>query len=545
MKKREIFWYGVLCVTLLFLMGADASGAGWEDFEVIKYNFDISTGPRHESNAEVVYNPVKGEFLLLWHTSGPLRDDCDPGDEAECTGNFNSLDAQWISQDGELSGDPVQLSPPVESDKHTPKVAYNIFANEYMAAIPFLIPPAPWELYIAKLNNLGEFQSVPQALHGGGGGEVMLPDIVFNPARREYLVVYNDRGIINENLNNVGFILDEDGNILHGPFPIGSQAGDSYAQYIAYNPTNDTYLVVWEDFRYVDNWMYDNGEVYGALLDAEDGSMIAEIAVRDDFGTSDDADQRVPLPCYNPDKNEFFIAWRDHRAGVVAGGALFGGFFNPDGTPKGPDFVIIDGPSMEGTVELSYVQEEKKYFLAWTDNRASTTPEQFYFLSDNPDIYGQWLDDTGKPIGDEIPLCTAPGVQYHPHMDYDPVTKRFLITWEDWNAPNDYGVGDITNISSARPGDKRATLYGIPSFLTVRVVESATGDPVEGALALVMGPALPVLKKTNEWGWFNIEKKSQSTGTYLVIVLKVGYPIGIQLVNYTGDPLKSTMEMSK
>ena len=45
MKKREIFWYGALCVTLLLLMGADVSAVGWEDMEVLKYDFEISTNP--------------------------------------------------------------------------------------------------------------------------------------------------------------------------------------------------------------------------------------------------------------------------------------------------------------------------------------------------------------------------------------------------------------------------------------------------------------------------------------------------------------------
>ena len=45
MKKREIFLFGALCVTLLLLMGADVSGVGWEDMEVLKYDFEIATSP--------------------------------------------------------------------------------------------------------------------------------------------------------------------------------------------------------------------------------------------------------------------------------------------------------------------------------------------------------------------------------------------------------------------------------------------------------------------------------------------------------------------
>jgi hypothetical protein len=544
MKKKKIFKYVSLCFTLLLFVVTEVS-ASWEDYEVMKYNFDISTGPRHESNAEVIYNPIEGEFLLLWHTSGPLRNDCDPGDEYECIGNFNSADARRVSPNGELLGDPIQLSPADERDKHRPNPAYNIFTNEYMVAIPFSIPDSPWELYIAKLNNLGEIQSGPQVLQGGGGGEVLLPDIVFNPSRREYLVLYNDRNIFNAKLNNVGFILDENGDVLHGPFPVGNQVGDFTAQRAVYNPMNDTYFVVWEDLRHVEDWMYDNCDVYGAVLDVEGNMIGGEFPVIDDFGTPGDADQRVPVPCYNPDKDEFLIAWRDHRAGVVAGGALIGGFYNPDGTPKGPDFVIIDGPSMDGSIEPYYVEEEQKYFIVWTDNRASTDPEQFYFLSDNPDIYGQWLDDTATPIGDEIPLCIAPEAQYQPHLDYDPVMKRFLISWQDYNAPNDYGVGDITDISSLLPGDKRATLYGIPSFLSGRVVEEGTERPVEDAWVLVIGPSLPALRQTNVGGWFNIQKGFQLNGTYVVMVFRSGYKMAIQTVSYAGEAQEAIVEVNK
>ncbi|MBW1839691.1 MAG: hypothetical protein JRI49_07110, partial [Deltaproteobacteria bacterium] len=121
-----------------------------------------------------------------------------------------------------------------------------------------------------------------------------------------------------------------------------------------------------------------------------------------------------------------------------------------------------------------------------------------------------------------------------------------LITWYDWNAPNDYGVlEEVEHIGSDVPADVRGTIYGIPSFLSAQVVEKGTENPIESALALVIGPSIPALKKTNVGGWFNVEANSHLPGIYLVMVFKAGYSVAFQVVNYTGEPLEETVEMNK
>ena len=94
-------------------------------------------------------------------------------------------------------------------------------------------------------------------------------------------------------------------------------------------------------------------------------------------------------------------------------------------------------------------------------------------------------------------------------------------------------------------GDVRGAIYGIPSFLSGRVIEEGTEDPVEGAYVLVIGPSLPVLKKTSVGGWFNIVKNSQGEGIYRVILFKLGYSMAIQSVVYAGEPRQATIEMNK
>jgi hypothetical protein len=124
--------------------------------------------------------------------------------------------------------------------------------------------------------------------------------------------------------------------------------------------------------------------------------------------------------------------------------------------------------------------------------------------------------------------------------------KRFLITWMDGNAVDDYGpLTDPDSMGADIANDIRGTLYGAPSFVSGRIIEEGAGSPVEDAWALVIGPALPAFKETNVGGWFNVVKNSQPNGKYLVIVLKLGCLPAIQLVNYAGDPVRETIEVKK
>jgi hypothetical protein len=555
MKKKEVFKCAAFCFTVFFLMVPDVC-VGDDGMEILNSYFEIDTGPRHQWYPKLAdNNPINNEFMAVWRTSGKLRDDCEPGDMYECTNSFKTINARRISPDGDLLADPIELSPPEVGDKSGPGVVHNIFTNEYMVSFFSALTTGLSEMHIARMNSVGEIQYGPYSLYpstsDAGHGE-----IVFNSVRREYLVVYNDNYIFNDYHNQVGFILDESGNPIKGPFPVGNQVGDFYAPSCAYNSTDDNYLCAWEDFRHVDNWIYP-GDAYGALLDSN-GDMIVEIPILDDYhmpggdtypGYESKQDQRVPTPCYNPDKNEFLVAWRDHRitpqdpddAGIF--GRIIAG---PDGSFKGPDFVIVDGRRMQTSPEMVYVKERKQYFFVWSDTRNDTEPPGSpLWFSDNVDIYATWLDESGMPIGDEIPIAVEPGVQTHSKVAYNPVMKRFLMAWSEKGLNvHDYEViPSGTMMGTDVPGDNRGTIYGAPSFCCARVIEKGTGNPVEGAQVVVIGRGLLERERTNVGGWCNLPKDSQRNGTYFMIAWKGGHGMAMRSVRYEGEPLQATIEL--
>jgi len=532
-------------------------------YEVLDTGFSISTTRRHEWNPySMYYNPIDNDFFVSWRTSGKLRDDCDPGDNYECTYSFNSVHAAKISPEGEILTE-ITISPPEGgpvdnvSFKELPRHAHNIFTNEYMILYGISYGPDPYanDPYYVKIDNVGKILYGPERLYPSPWN-LSFTNIAFNTVRREYMVVCVDRNIFSETSDNVGFILDEDGGIVKGPFNAGTGDGFIYTYFIEYNPNDDTYLLNWEDFRNATGaWFLGPSDIYGCLLDG-DGNVITEIPTMDDTGMPDEGlSQWRPDQAYNPDRNEWLVCWADLRPSLDGPG-LMGRILNGDGSFKGDPFIIVDAPGSQGFQEIEYVQEKKMYFVVWQDARDYIpAPEDPPWVSMN-DIYGKWLDgETGLPIGPDILIFKGEGDQSMVTFDYSPLMDRFLIAWWEFNVENDYepipdvwGADPLWHIPMALLSggmDIRGAVYGSPSFLSGQVIEEGTGNPVEDAWTLVIGPSFPALKKTNVGGWFNVVKKLQPAGIYLVMVFKPGYHVAMKVVNYTGEPLQETLEVNK
>jgi hypothetical protein len=193
--------------------------------------------------------------------------------------------------------------------------------------------------------------------------------------------------------------------------------------------------------------------------------------------------------------------------------------------------------------------------VVWQDARNYVPkPDDPPSYSEN-DIYGRWLDEDGNPVGDEIPIYVGEGDQSIPQVAYSPVMDRFLITWWDLNTPNDYeavpgefgAYGELASIPMGViiAGDVKGAIYGVPSFLTVRVVEEETGKPIEDARVTVIGLGLRETKTTSIGGWCNLPRDSQRNGRYSIRVLKKGYRIAFQTVTYEGKPLQTKVELKK
>jgi hypothetical protein len=548
MSRNLIFKYAGLYLVLLAFV-APGICVGQEGMEVLNYYFDIDVTPRQQWYPHFVYNPIENEFMGAWRTDGRLRNDCSPDDAYDCKNSFATINGRRVSPEGELLGELMEWSPPELGKKHVPRLAHNVFTNEYMLSYCSATDTPGRQLYVARMDNVGALQHGPYRIFNENPeGGALLPEILFNPKSRNYLLVYNDRHIFNAYLNNVGYLLDENGDPIKGPFEVGNQTGDFYAVNGVYNSQDDTFLLAWEDFRNVADWIQPC-DIYGALLDG-DGDMIKEIAIMDDFGMPDAGDARVPAVAYNSDKNEFLVVWEVKKYAMdeegTIGAGLRGRIINADGTFAGEPFLVIDAPRIQHWPTLTYVEEEKKYFMTWTDSRDDGLPPgDPWYASPTMDIYASWMDASGTLVGDEILIAKADNWQSGSEVAYSPLMKRFLIVWYDRNGPNDW---DLPAPPGAVPfagalSDARGTIYGAPSFLTVRVVEQGTGTPIEDAQVVIIGLGLFATETTNIGGWCNVVQDSQRNGRYFILARKNGNGMAMKSVTYGGEAISTTIEL--
>ena len=139
MEKKKTFKYAVFSVMVFFLLGAVICLA--QEYEVLDSGFSIGTTKRSEWHPWVEYNSVDDEFLVIWRTSGKLRDDCEQDDDYECGNSFQGVMGQRISAEGTLLGDPITISPEEgpNADQNDGQGCWNRAREDAVAAlIPWL-----------------------------------------------------------------------------------------------------------------------------------------------------------------------------------------------------------------------------------------------------------------------------------------------------------------------------------------------------------------------------------------------------------------------
>jgi hypothetical protein len=312
--------------------------------------------------------------------------------------------------------------------------------------------------------------------------------MVFNTVRRQYLLTTNDRYFTNH-YDNVGFIVDEDANIVKGPIFFGEGSDGSWSHflyYAAYNPIDDTYLFPYEDFRHAPGaWYAGPNDIYGTLLDGE-GNTLADIPIMEDFDEGE-YEQWYPSVAHNPDRNEFLAGWFDERLHLEDGGVV-GRIINADGTFK-PDNVLVDTNGSQGDVAIVYAPKHKMYFIVYqsTQNfvRSPDDPAWYY----ENDIYARWVDADGLPVGDPIPIYLGEGDQTTPQVSYSPVSDKFLILWWDTHAPDDYEpvagetgqYGEIASVVGGvlGRGNVYGVIYGEPGLCAAKEIYGEDSKEVE------------------------------------------------------------------
>jgi uncharacterized repeat protein (TIGR01451 family) len=205
--------------------------------------------------------------------------------------------------------------------------------------------------------------------------------------------------------------------------------------FVAYNSTNNEYMVVWFDYRNP----YNN-DVFGQRVSATGTLLGTNIPVIELAEAQVD-----PFVAYDSINNEYLAAWKTQQYGCF--NCTYGRRISGNGTPLGSDFSILGGGE---EVSIAY----------------NPTATEYLVTARGLGIQGRRVSGGGSPIGSEITIATAGAPAPNGQVVYNPNHNEYLATWCDQEAQNLQGqrisangslVGSPIVISSLYPESSRPT----------------------------------------------------------------------------------------
>lgn len=239
--------------------------------------------------------------------------------------------------------------------------------------------------------------------------------VAYNSTGHEYLVVW-------EGNDGAGAMADDESEIfgqridaatgveIGSDFRISDMGPDGNIDFggftpaVAYNATDNEYLVVWEGDDDTGGLADNELEIFGQRLDAATGAEIGG-----DFRISDAGMDGLTqfeafnaAVVYNADDNEYLVVWQaDDNTGALVDGEfeIYGQRLNAaTGAEVGTNDFRITAIGTDGNTgfrafrpDVAYNPVDREYLVVWEGNSAA--------LPDDIEIHGQRLASDGTPAG--------------------------------------------------------------------------------------------------------------------------------------------------
>lgn len=236
----------------------------------------------------------------------------------------------------------------------------------------------------------------------------------------------------------------------------GSGSFDFRATYpsVAYNATDDEYLVVWEGDTNTGGLVDNNYQIFGQRIDAATGNPVgAELVIS--------ATTTVPgfIPDYKPSvawdsvHNQYLVVW-SAITGVCCefDYELFARRLSATGAPLAAALQISQMTDTGNTNDahfdaydsaVAYNPGSGEFLVVWSgdDGRSGRVNDEF-------EIHGQRLDaSTGAPLGaDDFRISDAGGTgnavsqAYRPSVAWNAIDNEYMVIW--WGEDLDAGTAD-------------------------------------------------------------------------------------------------------
>jgi len=240
------------------------------------------------------------------------------------------------------------------------------------------------------------------------------PDVAFNSTADEFLVVWHaDDNLSGKNEIYGQRIRASDGAELGADFLIGSQQTGNTLFYasdpaVAYNSTNNQFLVVWNSDD-LNGGMVDNeNEIFGQIVNGNGTLSGANFRISDAGGSGNSLISAVDADvAYNATSNEYLVVWEsdDNAVGLLDNEyEIFGQRISAAGAEVGTNDFFISDNNGTGNADLDqydpsvvWNSADNQYLVVWDGEMVNLWQR----------AYGQLLTATGTDVGSNFEIMAG------------------------------------------------------------------------------------------------------------------------------------------
>jgi hypothetical protein len=411
----------------------------------------------------VAYNSTNNVYLVVWlgdDDTAPLVDG-----ETETFGQrLNAATGAEVgTNDFRLSDMGPDGNP--NYDAGFPAVAYDSTNNEYLVVWQGDDDTAPlvdeeWEIFGQRVNGgSGAEIGANDFRLSDMGGDVLFgafsAAVAYDSADNQYLVVWsgddNTLPLVDNEVEIFGQGVDAaTGAEIGSDFRLSDMGPDgnvnfgAFAPAVAYNSTDNEYLVVWQGDDNTGLLVDNEFEIFGQRVQAATGAEIGSDFRLSDMGPDGNTNYtaQAPAVAYDSTDNQYLVVWHgdDNIGGLVDNEfEIFGQRVQADGTQMPPNDLRLSRMGPDGSVSyeardpaIAYNGTDNEYLVVW-QGEDDTPP----LVMNEFEIFGQRVEaDTGSVVGSDIRLSdmgtngiTAYGAS-NPAVAYNGADNEYLVVWQ-------------------------------------------------------------------------------------------------------------------
>jgi len=251
------------------------------------------------------------------------------------------------------------------------------------------------------------------------------PRVAFNRDDDTYLVVWEDfRDGIKYHI--YGQRVDADGHLLGSNIQIQAVRNDSRYPDVAYNYYNNNWLVVWQEF-YSEPSPGDWDIVSKAV--ASDGTVWSLKGVAPYIGSN----QKCPRVAYNSTDRNFCVVWEDDIDYATNDWEVYSRLVAGDGTPIGSPYALSGYSTDQLSPAIAYLPSVSGYLVVWEDYLDSANTQC--------DIVCKRVHKDGLPLTSTGSwVVHTSEIQCRPEVAVNTTDKNFLVVWEDYRSGSHWDI---------------------------------------------------------------------------------------------------------